>query len=154
MLVESRIFGEIEVDDNKIIYFENGIIGFPDLKNFAIIYDEEKKDSKISWLQSMDEGEFALPVMNPTIIEEGYDPFVEDELLKPLGDLNATNLCVLVVVKVPSDIKKMSINLKAPIVINVDNRKGIQVIVEDDYPVVKEIYDMLNEAKQKAQEGK
>jgi len=154
MLVESKVFGEIEVDDAKIVTFEDGIIGFPDLKNFAIIYDEDKKDSKISWLQSMDEGDFALPVMNPTVIEANYDPYVEDELLKPLGELNAGNLCVLVVVKVPSDIKKMSINLKAPIVINVDNRKGIQVIVEDDYPVRKEIYGMLKEAKEKAQEGK
>lgn len=154
MLVESRIFGEIEVDDAKIVTFEDGIIGFPDLKKFAIIYDEDKKDSKISWLQSMDEGAFALPVMNPTLIEEGYDPYVEDELLKPLGELNATNLCVLVVVKVPSDIEKMSVNLKAPIVINVENCKGIQVIVEDDYPVRKEVYEILKEAKEKAQEGR
>ncbi|MBE5900485.1 MAG: flagellar assembly protein FliW [Lachnospiraceae bacterium] len=154
MLVESKVFGEIEVDDAKIVTFEDGIIGFPDLKNFAIIYDEDKKDSKISWLQSMDEGDFALPVMNPTVIEANYDPYVEDELLKPLGELNASNLCVLVVVKVPSDIKAMSVNLKAPIVINVENRKGIQVIVEDDYPVRKEIYGMLKEAKEKAQEGK
>jgi len=102
----------------------------------------------------MDEGDFALPVMNPTVIEANYDPYVEDELLKPLGELNASNLCVLVVVKVPSDIKAMSVNLKAPIVINVENRKGIQVIVEDDYPVRKEIYGMLKEAKEKAQEGK
>ncbi|MBE5906055.1 MAG: flagellar assembly protein FliW [Lachnospiraceae bacterium] len=154
MLVESRLFGEIEVDDSKIVYFENGIIGFPDLKNFAVIYDEEKKDSKISWLQSMDEGAFALPVMNPTVIEPGYDPFVEDELLKPLGELNSANLCVLVTVKVPSDLKKMSVNLKAPIIINIENRKGAQLIVEDDYPVVKEIYDVLQAAKEQGQEGK
>lgn len=149
MLVNTRIFGEIDIDESKIIEMENGIIGFPDLKRFALVYDEEKKgESSISWLQSLDEGAFALPVMNPTVVKEDYNPFVEEELLKPLGTLTPENLCVLVTVKVPKNIKEMSVNLKAPIVINVDTKFGAQVIVEDDYPIRYEIYDLLQSKKE------
>lgn len=149
MLVNTRIFGEIDIDESKIIEMENGIIGFPDLKRFALVYDEEKKgESSISWLQSLDEGAFALPVMNPTVVKEDYNPFVEEELLKPLGTLTPENLCVLVTVKVPKNIKEMSVNLKAPIVINVDTKLGAQVIVEDDYPIRYEIYDLLQSKKE------
>lgn len=149
MLVNTRIFGEIDIDENKIISMENGIIGFPNLKQFALVYDEEKKgESSISWLQSLDEGAFAIPVMNPTVVKEDYDPYVEDELLKPLGDINPENICVLVTVKVPQDITQMSVNLKAPFVINVENRIGVQLIVEDDYPVKYEIYELLKSRKE------
>ncbi len=149
MLVNTRIFGEIDIDEAKIITMENGIIGFPDLKKFALVYDEEKKgESSISWLQSLDEGAFAIPVMNPTVVKEDYNPFVEEELLKPLGTVTPENLCVLVSVKVPQDITKMSVNLKAPFVVNVDTRIGVQLIVEDDYPVRYEIYDLLRNKKE------
>ena len=149
MLVNTKIFGEIDIDEAKIINMENGIIGFPNLKRFALVYDEEKKgESSISWLQSIDEGAFALPVMNPTVVKEDYNPFVEEELLKPLGTITPENLCVLVTVKVPKDIKQMSVNLKAPIVINVETKAGVQVIVDDDYPVRWEIYDFLKNKKE------
>ncbi len=149
MLINTRIFGEIDIDEAKIINMENGIIGFPDLKRFALVYDEEKKgESSISWLQSLDEGAFAIPVMNPTVIKEDYNPFVEEELLKPLGELNPENLCVLVSVKVPQDITQMSVNLKAPFVVNVDTRIGVQLIVDDDYPVKYEIYELLKSRKE------
>jgi len=148
MIVNTRNFGQIDIEESKIIHFQNGIIGFPNLTQFALIYDEEKKgESVISWLQSLDEGAFAIPVMNPTIVKEDYDPYVDDELLKPLGNLTPENLCVLVSIKVPEDITKMTVNLKAPVIINIDTMEGLQLIVEDDCPVRMEIYQLLKERK-------
>ena len=152
MRVNTKLFGEIEIDDNKVIHFDNGIIGFPDLKNFTLIYDEENEERKISWLQSLEEPGFALVVVNPQDIVPEYNPFVNDEFLKPLGDINEDNICVLVTLKVPTDIKKMAVNLKAPIVINVEERKAAQLIVEDDYPVCYEIYDLLKHRKDGGEE--
>ncbi|MFR5116307.1 MAG: hypothetical protein ACLTDV_04290 [Eubacterium sp.] len=43
MKADSRIFGKIEIEDDKIITLEKGMIGFPDLNHFALIYDEEKE---------------------------------------------------------------------------------------------------------------
>ena len=153
MRAKTRFFGEIEIEDEKIICFEQGLIGFPQLQHFTLIYDEEKeKKSKISWLQSMDEPEWAFPVVDPLGICPDYNPKVEDEMLKPLGELGEDNLFVLVTVTVPADIKQMAINLKAPIVINTDTRKGSQIIVDDDYPVKYKIYELIKGGKEKAGE--
>ena len=153
MKAATRLFGEIEIDESKIITFEDGIIGFPDMKKFTLIFDEEKEGRpSISWLQSMDEPEIAFPVMDPLFVCETYNPSVEDELLKNLGTIKEDNLYVLVTVTVPQNIKELVVNLKAPIVINTDTRKASQIIVEDDLPVRYRIYEILEEAKKKAGE--
>ena len=153
MKAATRLFGEIEIDESKIITFEDGIIGFPDMKKFTLIFDEEKEGRpSISWLQSMDEPEVAFPVMDPLFVCETYNPCVEDELLKNLGTIKEDNLYVLVTVTVPQNIKELAVNLKAPIVINTDTRKASQIIVEDDLPVRYRIYEILEEAKKKAGE--
>ena len=149
MKIITKIFGEIEVSDDKIITFENGIIGFPDLKRFTLLHDEEKGTGVgIRFLQSIDEPAFAMPVMDPLVIKEDYDPEVDDELLAGLGELTPENILVLVTVTVPKDLTNMSINLQGPIVINVEERKACQLIVENkDYPVKYMIYDILQERK-------
>ena len=148
MKVETRLFGEIDIDDNKIITFERGIVGFPDMKKFSLIYDLEKEGGgNISWLQSMDEGAFALPVINPVKVDEGYNPMFDDEVLSALGEFDDNNAILLTTITVPPEIEKMSINMKAPIVINSDTRKAAQIIVDDDYPVKKFIYELLKERK-------
>ena len=153
MKAATRLFGKIEIDESKIITFEDGIIGFPDMKKFTLIFDEEKEGRpSISWLQSMDEPEIAFPVMDPLFVCETYNPSVEDELLKNLGTIKEDNLYVLVTVTVPQNIKELEVNLKAPNLINTDTRKASQIIVEDDLPVRYRIYEILEEAKKKAGE--
>lgn len=154
MKANTRIFGEIEIEDEKIITLEKGMIGFPNLNHFALIFDEEKeqKDTTIMWLQSMDEPDIAFPVMMPHVVKEDYDPNVSEAAIAPLGDLTPENTYLLVTVTVPRNIKEFSVNLKAPIIINMDNHKGMQLIVEDDYPVKYRVYDFLKEKKEKAGE--
>lgn len=153
MRVTTRLFGEIDIAEEKIIYFEHGMVGFPDMKRFTLIYDSEKQGvPTISWLQSMDEPDVAFPVMDPLLVCAEYNPSVDDELLKPLGEVCEDNLYVLVTVTVPKDIENMAINLKAPIVVNTDTLKASQIIVDDDLPVKYKIYEMLKAAKEKAGE--
>lgn len=154
MHINTRVFGEIEIEDEKIIMFDNGIVGFPEMQRFAIVHDEEKGiNAGIRYLQSLDETEFAMPVMDPLAVMPDYNPEVEDELLKPIGDFNEENLLVLVTVSVPREIKKISVNLQAPIIINAEEKKGVQVILESgDYKVKYPIYDILQE-KKKSVEG-
>lgn len=151
MRVNTRIFGEIEIADEKIITMDRGMIGFPDLNRFALIFDEEKgqKQSSIMWLQSMDDTDIAFPVMDPHAVKEDYNPNVSEEIVAPLGELTDENTYVLVTVTVPKKVEDFSVNLKAPIVINMDNLKGVQLIVEDDYPVKFMVYEVI-----KARNGK
>lgn len=153
MNVMTKVFGEITIDDDRIITFPKGIIGFPDLTEFALLHDSEKGSDSIHWLQSLQEPGFAVPVMDPLIVYPDYNPEVDDELLKHLGELSEDDILVLVTVTVPKDLTKMSVNLKGPIVINAVEKKATQVIVEgDEYQVKFPIYDILNEKKKKAGE--
>lgn len=153
MEILTKAFGKITIDDEKIINFPKGIVGFPDLTEFALIHDEEKGTETIHWLQSIQEPGFAMPVMDPLLICPEYNPEVDDELLSHLGELNQEELLVLVTVTVPKDITKMTVNLKGPIVINAAERKATQVIVEgDQYQVKFPIYDILDANKKKAGE--
>lgn len=153
MRAVTRLFGEIEIEDDKIIVLENGMIGLPEYRNFALIFDEEKgaEASAVMWLQSMDDPQTAFPVMQPNKVREDYNPTVNEEMLVGLGELNDDNLYVLVTLTANADVKKTSVNLKAPIVINTDTRKGCQIIVEDDYPVKYKIYEAM-QARKKAEE--
>lgn len=149
MKINTRIFGEIEVADDKILTFDNGIIGFPELKHFTLLHDEEKGTGVgIRFLQSVEEPTFALPVMDPLLIKADYDPQVNDELLAGVGELTPENILVLVTVSVPADLTKMTVNLQGPFVINVDERKACQIIAEgSEYPVKFPIYDILQARK-------
>ena len=149
MIIETRAFGEVDIDPAKIIRFENGIIGFPDLNSFALIHDSDQGDNAgIRWMQSIEEPGFAMPVMDPLIVSPNYNPEVDDEILKPIGEIDPEEILVLVTVTVPKDLKKMSVNLRAPIVINVTERKAVQIILEDDsYKVKFPIYDILDSRK-------
>ena len=150
MKINTKIFGEIEVADDKIITFENGIIGFPELKRFTLLHDEEKGTGVgIRFLQSLEEPAFAMPVMDPLLVKPDYNPEVDDELLLSAGHLTADNILVLVTVTVPSDLTKMTVNLQGPLVINVEEHKACQVIIEGGtYPVKFPVYDILKSGKE------
>ena len=108
MKINTKVFGEIEIADDKIIHFPSGIIGFPDLTDFALVHDEEKGIGAIHWLQSIQEPAFAMPVMDPLLVRPDYNPQVDDELLKPIGELVPDELLVLVTVTVPADLTTVS----------------------------------------------
>ena len=153
MKVETRVFGVIDIEEEKILHFPGGIIGFPDLTEFALIHNSQKDATcAVRWLQSMQEAEFAMPVMDPLAVSPEYNPIVEDELLKPIGTINPESILILVTLTVPKDIRKMTINLQAPFVINADERKACQIIVDTDkYPIRFPIYDILEEMKKEGE---
>lgn len=154
MVVKTKFFGEVDIDDGKILDFPNGIIGFEDYKKYAIIYDiDDESESKISWLQSIEEPALALPVVDPLAIVAEYSPTIEDELLKPLGNPADEDLLCLLVMTVPSDMTKVTANLKAPVIINSKTNKGVQLIVDNaDYPVKFNVYESVQKMKKEAGE--
>lgn len=155
MTIQTRLFGDIKIDERKIINFDDGIIGFNNLKQFMIIHDAETDSGNILWLQSLDEPSIALPVINPLLIKADYNPIVEDELFKNIGEIVNDEILVLTTLTVPSDIKEITTNLRAPIIINPVTLKGCQIIVDNEEYLVKyPIYDILKSNRDKAKEGK
>lgn len=152
MKITTKLFKEIEVDEDKLINFPQGIIGFPELKDFLLIHDSDSEGG-IRWMQSIQEPAFAMPVIDPLIVMPDYNPCIEDDLLTPLGKMTDDNTLVLVTITVPHEIEKMTVNLKAPIIINGENRKANQIIAEDDRYVVKfPIYQLLKDNMERAGE--
>ena len=150
MTIETKLFGEIAVDESKLISFPQGIIGFPELKDFLLIHDGDG-NGNIKWMQSVQEPAFAMPVVDPLTVIPEYNPDIEDELLKPLGEITEENMLVIVTITVPKEIEKMTVNLKAPIIINSESRKAAQLIIDSDsYQVKFPIYEILKAAKEKA----
>lgn len=150
MLVKTKYFGEINLSEEKIITLDRGLMGFEEYKRYTILFDCEKEEgTNIMWFQSVDNESLALPMINPLLVKEDYNPVVEDELLKGLGEMKEENLVILLTMTVPAELKEMSVNLKAPVVINSDTRKGAQIIVENkDYEVKYKVYDILKAKKE------
>ena len=149
MLIKTKCFGEVDVTEEKVITFEEGILGFEEYKRYTLLYNnEDGKKANVSWLQSLDEEKLAFPVIIPFLVKDDYKPVVNEGLLEPLGEITEENLIVLLLLSVPKDITNMTANLKAPLIINSDMRKGYQVIVENqDYPIKYKVYDVIRKAK-------
>jgi len=132
MKLNTRHFGEIEVEETKIIDFEEGLPGFPDDKRFILLENEEP----FCWLQSADDGGNAFILVDAFAVLPDYSPQVEREEFASLGEYRPDEYLIYNIVVLPEDINEMTVNLLAPILINSVTKKGRQVIAKnDDYGV-------------------
>lgn len=147
MKIATKHFGEVEISDEKILTFEKGIFGFEEYKKYIILYEGNEEEMNLfCWLQSIEEVSVALPIVNPMLFYPDYSPEVADEEVKELGDIEENVLEVYSVIVIPEDITKMTINLKAPIIINNKTKKCAQLIAEGDtYGIRHNLYEQLQE---------
>lgn len=143
MKLNTNFFGEIDVQDDKIVNFADDMLGFEGFSKFLFMSDD-KEGSKFSWLQCIDDVNIVLTMFNIFAVMPDYSPNVPIEHLEGLGEFEEEDLEIFCVAKIPRNVEEMSINLKAPIVINTRNNKAKQVIVSnDDYPIKYKIYEEL-----------
>jgi len=128
MNIETYRFGRVSIDPNHIITFSEGILGFEDLKRYAIILCESTEP--IQWLQAVDDPEVSLPIINPFLIKYDYELDVDDEELHSIGMPTIEDILIVNVVVLPEDIRKATINLSAPILINIKTKQGRQIVME------------------------
>ncbi|MBD5559262.1 MAG: flagellar assembly protein FliW [Clostridia bacterium] len=128
MNLNSSRFGEIEINDDSIITFPGGLPGLEEFERYAIIRCEPTEP--IQWLQSVDDMDLALPVINPFIIHPGYEVEVEDSELEFIKSTNEEDLIVLNVMVLPDKLSDMTVNLLAPILINIKDMIGTQVMMD------------------------
>ena len=148
MEYSTKLFGKIDVAEDKIIEFPDGILGFPDLKKFTLMFDSENSSpTGLNFLVSLDEPAFMLPVVAAISVKPDYAPQISGDIEKSIGPLTEDNLLILVTMTIPEDITKMTVNLNAPIVINDDSRKAVQAVVEnEEYDIKYPIYDYLKKS--------
>lgn len=143
MLLQTKHFGEIVIAKESILRFDSGLPGFEQLKEFTLIGSDDEA-SPFKWLQCVNEPQMAFAVANPFLIVKDYDFELSEEAAGRLGIEKGEDIAVYVIVVVPEDFKKMSMNLKAPLIINSRNKKGAQIILDTDkYTVRHYILDEL-----------
>ena len=148
--INTTRFGELFYSEEDVIVFPRGIPGFERSHNWAITGDEE---SVIKWIQSLDDAELALPITTPDIVMPEYNARIPDDDIELLGDIQSNDdLALLSVVTIPQSAPwDMTINLRAPILINVKTRRAAQVIVlNEDYPLRHPIFSETIRADMKA----
>lgn len=131
MLLNTKHFGEIEIEENKIITFKEGIPGFEDSKRYIVLYDGDES-SPFRWLQAVDDGQLAFAVINPFMILGDYDVEIPEDAVGNLHIENIEDVMLLSIVVIPEDHTKMTMNLKAPVIINQKNNCGMQVVLDTD----------------------
>jgi len=143
MVIETTHFGKIEIRDTDILFFEEGIIGFEDVKKFGLINSEDP-ESPFKWIQAVERPDLAFALVDPFRIKKDYDFDLKDEYVEALEIMEPSDVMVFSIVVVPEDISKISMNLKAPLIINKNNNKAAQVILDTDkYTVRHYILDEL-----------
>ena len=128
--INTAKFGEIEVSKNTIFNFVSPIIGFKDLKEYTIV--DYKPDSPFKWLQSMEDMELAFPITLCSFFGIDYQFDIPDEEANKLEIDSPDDIFVCNIVNIPSSNPQgATVNMLAPIVINLDNKKAMQVVLKN-----------------------
>ncbi|MGC9324739.1 MAG: flagellar assembly protein FliW [Desulfomonilia bacterium] len=124
-------FGTIPIQEDKVITFPKGILGFARNKKYVLFPHSEK--SPFFWLQSVEDGELAFVVMNPHLVKPDYSIDLEQETLQELGSEKTEDLELLCIVTIPRGRPEdMTINLLGPLIINAHTRSAVQVIADSE----------------------
>jgi flagellar assembly factor FliW len=141
--VNTTRFGELQVNQEDIINFSEGVLGFENLRQFFVV--DPGDSTLILWLQSIEDSKIAFPIIEPKIFKPDY-------IAKLLpADMNSVNLesiadaKIYSILTIPSNITEMSANLKAPIVINNNKKIAKQIVLQDNKLSVK--FEMYKELK-------
>ncbi len=127
--VNTDRFGELEVDESRIITFKDGIPAFEDEHEFIILpYDEE---SPYYFMQSLKKPSLAFLLTIPEIFFADYSAEIDDDTINELEIKDAEKVLVYAMITIPNgSVRYMTANLLAPLVINIENMKAKQIVMD------------------------
>ncbi|MCI8513218.1 MAG: flagellar assembly protein FliW [Lachnospiraceae bacterium] len=132
MILETDSYGEIEYEEQDLIFFPDGVFGFPDLKHYLLLSLTEGDDSILLMLAT-DRPEIVFAIINPLVLYPNYSPSLTPAELsffhvEDNADLSYYTICTI---RDKDDYLQNTVNLKCPLVIDPITRKGMQVILSD-----------------------
>lgn len=135
--VATSRFDTLQISQQDVITFEFPVLGFEELRSFILLPHNNDHQSPFFWLQSVEDGTVAFVVTHPILWNIPMQFEIEDEMCEMLGFDENTNpvddILLLCIVNIPNDNPKQpTINLRAPIVINQRNKRGGQIVLQDD----------------------
>ncbi|APQ76621.1 flagellar assembly protein FliW [Clostridium botulinum] len=135
MKLNTKYHGSIEYEEKDVIYFSKGIPGFEELKKFIIFPVEDNEVFLV--FHSIENEDIGIIVTSPFNIEKDYEIQLEEEQITNLKLQDEKDALVLNTVTLDSDIDKITVNLRAPIIINIKEKIGEQIIINSDKYKVK-----------------
>ncbi|MCK8824175.1 flagellar assembly protein FliW [Fuchsiella alkaliacetigena] len=135
MKIDTATFGEIEIEEEKVISFEEKILGFEDYTEFTVI--DSLDDDVFYWLQSIEEPELSFIMIAPGQLLDDYQITLTDKFEKKLAitaDTPLEEIVVYTLVVVEGEGERIRTNLKAPIIINAETGKAGQLVLTEEYP--------------------
>jgi flagellar assembly factor FliW len=127
MLINTSRFGQIEIDEQRVISFPKGLLGFPRYRQFVLI--EPAQDSYFWWLQSVELPELAFVVTDPSLFVSTYKVPIRPEQMDELGLASLEEAQVFVIVNKRDNV--LTGNLQGPLVVQVNSRIGAQLVLSD-----------------------
>ncbi len=125
-VVSSR-FGELDVPVDRVLHFPQGLIGFPRARRFVIL--DHRPGSPFKWMLCLEEPDVAFAVVEPATLVPGYEPPLE-LAARTLG-VPPADVALFVIVTIPADPTAMTVNLMAPVVVDLATRRSRQLVLED-----------------------
>jgi flagellar assembly factor FliW len=119
-------FGPIEVDPDTIIHFPAGLPGFDDCKNYKLLH-EEKPNPSVFWLQSLDDASVAFSLIEAERLGFNYVLKLSDEECAAIELAQASDAMLFLILSRPNG-EAIRANTLAPLVINLQSRKGLQKV--------------------------
>lgn len=142
MNVQTTRFGLVEVDDDRIISFPSGLLGFSSYKNYVLLQPDD--DGVFFWLQSTDSPELAFVVTDPSLWVKDYQAPIRREQMEELGLQTLDEGQVFVIVNKRAS--SLTVNLQGPLVINSISRSAMQLVLADKRWVTRHEIVKLGEA--------
>ena len=125
--VASSRFGELDVPVDRILHFPHGLIGFPRARRFVIL--DHRPGSPFKWMLCVDQPDVAFAVAEPAVLVPSYRAPLE-LAARALGT-DPADVALFVIVTIPPDPTAMTVNLMAPVVVDVRTRRSRQLVLED-----------------------
>lgn len=136
MILESRLHGTINYEEKDIISFNKSIPGFCNLNKFILFDLKDNPGFKV--IHSVEDDSVGFIVINPFHFFKEYEFKLNDEVIKNIKIDDENQVVVLNTITVNSEIKKITTNLRAPIIININKSLGEQIILESEKYKIKE----------------
>lgn len=141
MKLNTKYHDVLNYEEKDVIYFKKGIPGFENLKKF-LIFPVEDNDI-FSVFQSIEDADIGIIVISPFDVKKDYEVKLEEDLIKRLKIKNEEEVLIMNTVTLSSHMDKITVNLKAPIIINIKERFGEQIILDNEnykikHPIFKE----------------
>ena len=135
--IDTKPFGQMEILENSIIHFPEGIFAFEHLKKYTLI--STKKKLSFKWLQSLEDKNIAFLITDPTEFIRNYSPAIHEESLSIIEVKKCIEVNLYCIITVPSHKPEaMTINLQGPILINPRKMLAAQFISEDESHGIRE----------------